>query len=405
MFKISILGIAHGLPTNGATILAKCHCAFASDHMQNLLVDFAGTVHNLSPLSEALTKITEEAEHGDIAILASGDPLFFGIGRTLINKFGTERISIHPGLSAVQLACARFKEPWDDATFISLHGREIQNFATRILQHPKVIIFTDSKHSPTMIAKALIDTLEKVDVPQDTVQIMVAENLDMTDERLISGSPSMIANQEFSALNMVIIKQLRGIIPAPVFSLGLHEGDIIHSRGLITKDEVRAATIHKLRLPQTGVFWDIGAGSGSISIEAARLLPGLEIFAIEQHPEEQENIQRNIQHFKLANITLIKGQAPESLAALPHPDRVFIGGSGGKLAAIIDYAAPRLSRHGGVLTLNAVTAATREAAPTLLHAQGLQVELSTIQVSRCSFPSTGEDVINFKPITIITGRK
>lgn len=407
MYSIHIFGIDQGLPVGGAAILAKCRSAFASSRLRPWLAGFSGRVHNLTPLAEALPRISEEAELGDVVVLASGDPLFFGIGRTLLNKFGREKISIHPGLSAVQLACARFKEPWDDAKVFSLHGRDMANFGSRLLRHAKTILFTDARHSPAMIAGALQEGLDRIGASPDAVQIMVAENLGLPDERLTIGSPAVIAADEFSDLNVVIIKQLSEleIMPASDFRLGLREDDLCHSRGLITKDEVRAATLHRLCLPSTGVFWDIGAGSGSIAIEAARLQPELEILAVEHNPNEQENIRQNIRRFKLANLTLIRGRAPDALADLPRPDRVFIGGSSGQLAAIIECAASRMSDHNGVVAVNAVTAATREAAPALLHAQGLRVELSTIQASRRSFPPAVEGVTDFKPITIITGRK
>ncbi len=119
------------------------------------------------------------------------------------------------------------------------------------------------------------------------------------------------------------------------YQFGLTEDSIQHSRGLITKNEVRAATLHQLQLPRKGVFWDIGAGSGSLSIEAARANPHLTVYAIEHKEEELENIKNNIVKFGCYNIVPIFGRAPEALVALPDPDRVFIGGSSGSLPDIV----------------------------------------------------------------------
>ena len=124
-------------------------------------------------------------------------------------------------------------------------------------------------------------------------------------------------------------------------ALGLTEDEVVHSRGLITKSEVRAATIHQLRLPKTGVFWDVGAGSGSISIEAARSHPELTLFAIEHKMEEIANIKANIRKFGCYNIIPVFGKAPEELTDLPAPDRIFVGGSSGTLSAIAEIAKNR----------------------------------------------------------------
>ncbi len=403
MSKIIVIGIDQQMADTRATLFRHCHCAFSTNRLTSILNNFLGPVHSISPLSDALEKMSQELANGDVAVLASGDPLFFGIGRTLIKRFGQERVEIHPALSTLQLACAHFNEPWDDAQFLSLHGRDKQFFAAQIIQAPKTVIFTDHIHTPAVISQIILANLQKIDASPDMIQIMIAENLGTTQERFTSGNPTKIAQEQFSDLNIMIIKNHIKVAP-PLYRLGLEENDLKHSRGLITKSEVRAATLHCLRLPSSGVFWDLGAGSGSISVEAARLFPRLMVFAVEKKPEEQDNIRQNIKRFKLANLSLIQGQAPEATADLPNPQRIFIGGSGGRLAEIIANTVPRLSRPG-ILTLNAVTATTREAAPPLLHAQGLSVTMSTIQVSRCTYPSENSKVVDFKPITIITGTK
>jgi precorrin-6Y C5,15-methyltransferase (decarboxylating) len=171
---------------------------------------------------------------------------------------------------------------------------------------------------------------------------------------------------------------------------------------LITKDEVRAVILHCLRLPRAGVFWDIGGGSGSISVEAARLCPELTIYTVEQKPEGQDNIRANIAGFNLYNIQLLAGRAPAILVNFPAPDRVFIGGSGGALAEIIGSSAKRLVA-GGRLVASAVLARTAEQAPQIMKAQGLAVDVRTVAVTRQAGFGQPEKQLN--PITIITGRK
>ncbi len=401
MSKIIIMGIdghSEHLPD-----LQRCRSAFTTSRFEHFLHNFKGSIQPISPLSTALDNISRELAMGNVAVLASGDPLFFGIGRKLIDYFGRDKVEIHPALSALQLACARFNEPWDEAGIISLHGRDNKNFSSQIIRSAKSIIFTDQAHSPAIIAKALLNDLGKIAEKQEEIQLKIAENLGTDEEKLTIGSPLEITKLHFSEPNIIIIiNKIK--FSQPAYHLGLAEDKIRHSRGLITKNEVRAATLHRLQLPQSGVFWDLGAGSGSISIEAARLFPDLTIFAVEKKPEEQENIRHNIKRFKLINLNLIPGQAPEAIASLPDPQRVFIGGSGGRLAEIIATTVPRLAKSGSI-TINSVTTATKETAPALLHAQGLAVTMSTIEVSRSSFPPDDNSNLKFKPITIITGIK
>ncbi len=402
MSKLFLLGCDPGLPPGKAALLSRCQAAFTPRRLRPALGDFSGSIYPVTPLPESLSRMADELKRGNIAVLTGGDPLFFGIGRRLIELFGPDLI-IHPALSAPQTACARFREPWDDACFISLHGRDDDNFAARILRRPKTIVFTDYQRTPALIAQGLLETGARIGIAQENILMMIAEDLGSPDERLTRGCPREIAAMQFSTLNIVIIKQKQPR-PAADFALGLNEHEIRHSRGLITKDEVRAATLHHLRLPKQGVLWDIGAGSGSISLEAARLCPELQIFAVEQQPEEQDNITANIRHYQAGSITLVKGRAPEALNSLPRPKRIFIGGSGGRLAEIINYSAAALAPRG-IIVVNAVINSTRDKAPALLHQAGLRIQTSTIQVSRAPFPPETDKIINFKPITIITGKK
>ena len=226
----------------------------------------------------------------------------------------------------------------------------------------------------------------------------MAENLGLQDETLHEGDLEYISGEKFSPLNMVLVEQ--NTIPEKTSCFGLNEGDIHHSRGLITKDEVRAASLHKLSLPQQGVFWDIGGGSGSISLEAARLNPDLTVYTIEKKPEEQENIRRNIKEFNTYNMHLICGEAPEALIELPSPDRIFIGGSGSHLEPIIAFSVPRLNK-GGKIVVNAVLQKTADKAPVYLMQHNLLVETATIAVTRQKISEQQPTVFN--PITIITG--
>ena len=404
MSSIQLIGIApgDGLGEEQRSLVGRCGCVVASTRHRQLVEGLGVEVVAIAPVEQALAAIEQRLASMAVAVLASGDPLFFGIGRTLIARFGRERVQIYPALSSMQLACSRFGVPWDDARFVSLHGRSAEALGGRLLPHAKVFCFTDRVNSPASVAKALLAACENLDDLElaAAYTLQVAENLGLADERVSQGSLAEMAGRVFGDLNVMLLTRPASPGGFPCFGLG--EEEVRHSRGLITKDEVRAATLHALRLPQQGVLWDIGAGSGSVSVEAARLAPELAVHAVEREPAEVANIRANCRRFGAYNVKVVEGAAPAALAGLPDPDRVFVGGSGGMLGAIIDHAASRL-QPGGRLVVNGVVAATREAAPALLHGAGLDVTISEIAVSRRTFPAGATRRMN--PIAIMVGVK
>jgi precorrin-6Y C5,15-methyltransferase (decarboxylating) len=405
MYKIKVIGISGQPSTEELTRqIGDCRALVASRRHRLLLPDFSGAVVPIAPVDDMLDQIEEILPSGDVVVLASGDPLFFGIGRTLLKRFSPEQLLFSPALSAAQLACARFKVPWDDLLFLTFHGREITNtILANILRRQHTLLFTDPHNSPDRIASHLLEKLVSV---EDTtrladMRVQVAENIGLEKERLVKGSLEQITSQNFAPLNMMLISQGDREENAPVF--GLQEKEIHHSRGLITKDEIRAAIIHQLRLPCSGVFWDVGGGSGSISLEAGGICPELDIYTIEKKEEGQENIRKNIRQNGRYNISLVCGEAPHVLTDLPDPDRIFIGGSGGQLEAIISQAASRLCK-GGILVLSAVLEQTAREAPLLCTRAGLRVEQRKITVERALDPA-GNNWQQLNSITIITANK
>ncbi|HHD63964.1 MAG TPA: precorrin-6y C5,15-methyltransferase (decarboxylating) subunit CbiE, partial [Desulfobulbaceae bacterium] len=266
MSELFVYGISgEALPPVCVRQLESCTAVVVSKRFTSLLPEQGPRRIAVAPVQEMLVAVADALQTGDVMVLASGDPLFYGIGRTLIDRFGPENVNFYPALSAVQLACACFKLPWDDLVLLSLHGREPGSLAGRILPHTKVMLFTDHRNSPDRIAAILLQTLRKYGDEKrlGKIRVRVAENMGTGDEKLTSGSLTKIAATRFGPLNMMLVEQDLPVMNLPVF--GLQEGEIIHSRGLITKDEIRAVILHCLRLPARGVFWDVGGGSGSIS--------------------------------------------------------------------------------------------------------------------------------------------
>ncbi len=403
MSRIFIIGVADPvLSAHQRRLLSDCQVIVGARRLREMTAGLAARYEDITPLTEALATLRRALPHGNVAVLASGDPLFYGIGRRLLAEFPEENIDIFPALSSIQRGCALFRIPWDDATITSLHGRSEAHLPGLLLRPGKHLVLTDANSSPNTIAGRLLDYLAAIgetELPA-TIGMLVAEDLGLATERLFRGTLAEGSRQKFSALNLLCL-MIPDLPEDPAYRFGLNEEQLHHSRGLITKNEVRAATLHQLRLPASGVLWDIGAGSGSLSIEAARANPGLTVYAVEQKDEELANIKKNIVKFRCFNIVPVAGSAPSALAGLPLPQRVFIGGSGGALPEIVPAVAARLA-GGGILVINGVARNTVETAPELLRAQGFTVQTSVIQVTR-----TGPEghTVKFNPITIMTGNR
>ena len=315
-------------------------------------------------------------------------------------------------MSSVQLAFSRVRLPWDGALLVSLHGagppREralpygLADLPGLLADHPTIGVLTDREHGPAAIAEAL----RPAGAVWPSLLIHVCERLGLADERVTEGTPDEIAARSFSDPNVVIITRTDGG-PAPERGrprLGLREEEIAHSGGLITKDEVRGVTLHALRLPGRGVFWDIGAGSGAVSVEAARLCPRLRVFAVERDEGRLAGVRREQASYSAAGPRRsCRGEAPAVLSALPDPDRVFVGGSGGRLPEIIEAASARMEK--GIIVINAATLETLNEAADGLERAGCRVRVSQVSVSRMRRVGEKRLMAALNPVFVIAGEK
>lgn len=402
---LHIIGVdLHRPPFFPEDILKGCQVVVVSSRFRELLQQglfrsLPDKIISMTPLDEAIERVRENLACGDVAVLASGDPLFFGIGRRLIEDFGQERVKIYPAASAIQHAFARFGLPWEKAAFVSLHGRSHENCLGMLLAHPFTAVLTDNVNRPEIISEELLQFLGD---NASRYSVHVGENLGMKNERCVSGSLWKIAGETFGGLCCLLLVRQPQTAENAGSGFGLSEGVIVHSRGLITKNEVRAAALHALAIPANSIMWDVGAGSGSVGLEAARMQRDILVYAVEKHQEQQHNILQNIRKYDVLNLKIIKGEAPERLSGLPRPHRIFIGGSGGNLQEIVRHCVQCLL-PGGRIVVAAVLERTLEEAPELLYRHGLSVEMSRIAVQRTSYPDGAQKAFN--PITIIVGDK
>ncbi|MCU0588870.1 MAG: precorrin-6y C5,15-methyltransferase (decarboxylating) subunit CbiE [Syntrophobacteraceae bacterium] len=359
-------------------------------------------------LEESLAELEAVSRLSRTAVLASGDPLFFGIGRRLIGFLGKDRVKVIPGVTTVQALCARLGLPWDGLEVFSLHGRgeDETPWLSAARLGRAAALYTDRRHSPAWIARRLVDE----GLPHH--RLLVGEDLGLATERVRELTPREALDGRFSALNLCLVLPGAGPgpeAPGPLMGpapddepvLGIQESALAHQAGLITKLEIRAAVLAHLRLRAGLVLWDIGAGSGSVSIEASRVAPLRQVFALEKNVDRYRQLLINARRFGRGSVEALWGSAAELIPGLPDPDRVFIGGSGGDLGSILQHVAARL-RPGGRVVQTAVTLDTFQEGRAFWLARGWKVEVAQLQVNR-SVPIGGSvrfEALN--PVFLVT---
>ncbi|HEX2769969.1 MAG TPA: precorrin-6Y C5,15-methyltransferase (decarboxylating) subunit CbiT, partial [Geobacteraceae bacterium] len=276
---------------------------------------------------------------------------------------------------SIQYAFARIKEPWDDAIFVSVHGRGLKGAIDRIVAAEKAAVLTDSTNTPAMIARELLHR------GAEGYDAWLCEDMGTPAEKFTKTDVRGLAELQASPLNILILIKTwePNLEHYPV--IGIDDEEFATAKKLITKQEVRAVTLGKLKLQDDLVMWDIGAGSGSVSIEASNLMPNGKIYALEKNPQYLVFVRGNLKKFVARNVVLIEAYAPEGLDDLPDPDRVFIGGSGGMLEDIIDVVDKRLKSEG-VIVLNAVTLDTLTKAVEFLEDHGYTVEVTCVNIAK-----------------------
>jgi precorrin-6B C5,15-methyltransferase / cobalt-precorrin-6B C5,C15-methyltransferase len=368
-----------GLTARGANAVAAAQVLAGGERHLAFFPQFRGERIVLKDkLSLAIEQIAERALEHNVCVLASGDPLFHGIGGLVAKKVGAEHVEFIPHPSSVQWAFARIGKKWDDASVISLHGKSREGFLTRLRKLAKVAVLTDEENSPPRLATLMLE--------HGVIgwKAWVCENLGGTGERVRAFTiDALAAAQDIAPLNVLVLER-DGEFRAPPPITYLHEDAFakrIPKKGLITKRETRLLSLAALQLRPDSVMWDVGAGSGSVAIEAAMIASEGRVYAIEVDPEGVEICRDNVRTHAVDNVHVIAGRAPEALAELPDPDAVFVGGSKGSMDEIIEVALTRL-RPGGRLVVNAITLENVGEAYACLRRRGLEPEVTLLQVSR-----------------------
>ncbi|MBE9181192.1 precorrin-6y C5,15-methyltransferase (decarboxylating) subunit CbiE [Oculatella sp. LEGE 06141] len=366
------------------------------------------TVNDIHHAMQAIRQTLALEADPRIVVLASGDPLFFGLGRLLLAELPPDQLTFHPHLSAVQLAFSRVKLPWQDARLISAHGRSLDEL-TRALQQgaAKIAVLTDGKNTPAAIAHLLL----ALELPSH-YQLWVCENLGGQEERVQPFVATDLVNRTFDPLNVVLLCRSDMAQPLELAHLpafGLPDGCFLSFSdrpGLMTKREVRILVLGELALQPHQTIWDIGAGTGSVSIEIARLFPSSRLYAIEQTAAGTALIEQNKERFQVEHVNAINGTAPAALMDLPAPDRIFIGGSGGHLAQLLEVCGSRLAVNGVIVlalaTLEHLSIVMNWLTQQSTAADAWQHRWLQVQLSRSVPVGTLTRYTPLNPVTLLT---
>jgi precorrin-6Y C5,15-methyltransferase (decarboxylating) len=399
MSRITVIGLDGGpLSAEAETLLREAVLVFGGKrHLAALAVEPGRSAVLEGDLSGALASV--ERATGPVVVLASGDPGFFGIVRLLGERFGAGSLRVLPGISSVALAFARAGLSWDDAVTVSAHGRDPRCAVNVCRARPKVAVLTSPEFGPAGLARELEGWGRA---------FFVAERLGEADERTFRGDAAAVVGEEWRDPSVVLVldearvASIKRWVSSGLEGPGrwaLPEDSFEYRSGMITRSETRAIALARLGPGPGDLIWDVGAGSGSVSIESARL--GAAAIAVERDPESCARVRNNAARHGVC-VRLVEGEAPDALRDLPDPDTVFVGGSGGGFEEIVELCAVR-ARRAVVITL--VTLERVIPAGKILEDCGLEVETTFMQASRVKGIGELHRFDAMTPVFIVSGRK
>lgn len=409
MTPIHVIGIGQGrqhLTSQHLEIVQNADVLAGGRQQLSLFPDFQGeTLVVDRHIDSFIQKIRSRIPDSRVVVLASGDPLFHGIGSTLLAHFDPSLIHFHPNVNTVAAAFSAIKEPWHDAVVISLHNQNRPPFCFSTLSRiHKAVFLTRPSADPVYIARQLMEH------QMLHFRICVLAHLGHRHKEAITwfDHPAQMIDQTFPHPNVVILLKQTPGMPDDVSHethLGMAEDRFSHAKGLITKSEIRSISLSKLKLTHTRhVLWDIGSGSGSISVEAALAMPEGRVIAIEKNKERLGDIADNIRQFRCGNVQIHHGTFPENVDTLPRPDRIFVGGGGRDLSDILDTACEYLL-PSGIIVINVVLVQNVSTAYSLLEKKQCIPEMIQVQISRSRSMPYGTRMESLNPVWIVSGTK
>ncbi len=347
-------------------------------------------------ISLVLERIRRNLEDGKVvAVLSDGDPLFFGIGKRIVEEFGKENVEVFPNITVLQLACSRICLPWEKIKVVSLHGkRDIFPLLSLMMKSDIIGVYTDRKNSPKKIAYELLKrSIEEF-------SMIVFEDLGTERERIREFEIKDAVEEEFSELSFVILKRKKR--PEIPLKIGTEDDLYLHERGLITKKEIRVVSLSMLSLEKRSIVWDIGAGSGSVGIECATISDEGRIYCVEKDYRRYLMIKENIRRMGAYIVEAVWGEAPYCLKDLPPADRIFLGGgiSEGLLESLSEFL-----KKEGIIVMNITLIENLMKAISFFKKKGWNYDLVQISVSRSKNIKEKTYLSSLNPVFILRAEK
>lgn len=354
--KISIIGVGMGslgtLTGDARAAIERADVVIGAERLLLSLPDGCRAARYAEIQSEDIIHIVENnLNKNSICVLMSGDVGFYSGAKQLLAQLDGHDITVIPGVSSVQYLAAHLRRPWQDWKLVSAHGKDICAAAV-VSGNAETFFLTGG----TLTVQGICAQL--VDAGLGSITATVGENLGSPDELIKTGTAEVFSQQAAGKLAVLLVDN-----PAPgtLVSYGLPDEVFLRGEVPMTKSEVRSVVLSKLRLRDTDILYDVGAGTGSVSVEAALLLKRGHVYAFERESDGCELIKANAEKFCTANLTCVAGVAPEAFAGCPAPDAAFVGGSGGRLAEVMETLLrlnPRMRIVVSAVTLETITEAS-----------------------------------------------
>ncbi len=395
--NVTLIGMGSGQPENltlqGLAALRQADLILGARRLLAVLP--AGCTENRAAAyrPDEVAELLQTSGAENAVLVYSGDTGFYSGASSMMEKLEAlgVRARVLPGLSSIQLLAAALGRPWQGWNLVSAHGRTCDPVAECMQGRPTFFLTGGSEDPATLCAQLTAEGF-------GDVQAVVGQCLGTPEEKLFRGSVKELAAGRFNSLSVLLVEAAE-VLPRRAPGLpdeAFERGDVP-----MTKQEVRAAVLAKLAVRPEDILWDVGAGTGSVSVELALAAPRGRVYAVECRPEGCALIKANREKFRTRNLVLVEGLAPAALLDLPAPDAVFIGGSKGSLAAIVDAALDK--NPDARICVSAIALESLSAAVAALTAKGRTVQVSQIAVSRAKAVGGLHLMMAQNPIYLITG--
>ena len=395
--NVTLIGMGSGQPENltlqGLAALRQADLILGARRLLAVLP--AGCTENRAAAyrPDEVAELLQTSGAENAVLVYSGDTGFYSGASSMMEKLEAlgVRARVLPGLSSIQLLAAALGRPWQGWNLVSAHGRTCDPVAECMQGRPTFFLTGGSEDPATLCAQLAAEGF-------GDVQGVVGQCLGTPEEKLFRGSVKELAAGRFNSLSALLVEAVGGL---PRRAPGLPDEAFERGDVPMTKQEVRAAVLAKLAVRPEDILWDVGAGTGSVSVELALAAPRGRVYAVECRPEGCALIKANREKFRTRNLVLVEGLAPDALSDLPAPDAVFIGGSKGSLAAIVDAALDK--NPDARICVSAIALESLSAAVAALTAKGRTVQVSQIAVSRAKAVGGLHLMMAQNPIYLITG--